>query len=58
VLAVEAAEYLGQIRILLADDRTIIRSGLGLLLDQKPDFTLVAEVRDGGEGMGLVSKGC
>jgi|ERR1700691_3197334 DNA-binding NarL/FixJ family response regulator len=56
MLAVEAAQYLGQIHILLADDHTIIRSGLGLLLDLLPDFTLVAEVGDGGEGVGLVSK--
>src|ERR1700683_780644 len=45
-----------QIRILLADDHTIIRSGLRLLLDQQPDFKVVAEAGDGREAVELVSK--
>jgi two-component system response regulator NreC len=45
-----------QIRILLADDHTIIRSGLRLLLDQQPDFKVVAEASDGREAVELVSK--
>lgn len=48
--------YLGQIRILLADDHTIIRSGLRLLLEQQPDFKVVAEANDGWEAVELVSK--
>jgi DNA-binding NarL/FixJ family response regulator len=47
---------LGQIRILLADDHTIIRSGLRLLLEQQPDFKVVAEAGDGREAVELVSK--
>ena len=43
-----------QIRILLADK--IIRSGLRLLLDQQPDFKVVAEASDGREAVELVSK--
>jgi two-component system, NarL family, response regulator NreC len=35
------------IRIVLADDHTIIRSGLRLLLEQQPDFKVVAEAEDG-----------
>jgi two-component system, NarL family, response regulator NreC len=46
----------GQIRILLADDHTIIRSGLRLMLEQQPDFKVVAEAADGREAVELVSK--
>ncbi len=45
-----------KIRILLADDHTIIRSGLRLLLEQQPDFEVVAEASDGREAVELVSK--
>jgi two-component system, NarL family, response regulator NreC len=48
---------LAQIRILLADDHTIIRSGLRLLLEQQPDFRVIAEASDGREAVDLVSKG-
>jgi len=46
----------GQIRIVLADDHTIIRSGLRLLLEQQADFKVVAEAGDGREAVELVSK--
>ena len=46
----------GQIRILLADDHTIIRSGLRLLLDQQPDFKVVAEAENGRQAVELVSQ--
>jgi DNA-binding NarL/FixJ family response regulator len=45
-----------QIRILLADDHTIIRSGLRLLLDQQPDFKVVAEASNGREAVELAAK--
>jgi two-component system response regulator NreC len=35
------------IRILLADDHTVMRRGLRLLLESQPDFTVVAEASDG-----------
>ena len=35
------------IRILLADDHTLMRRGLRLLLESQPDFTVVAEAADG-----------
>ena len=35
------------IRILLADDHTVMRRGLRLLLDSQPEFTVVAEAADG-----------
>jgi two-component system, NarL family, response regulator NreC len=45
-----------QIRILLADDHTILRSGLRLLLDQQPDFKVVAEANNGREAVELVDE--
>jgi DNA-binding NarL/FixJ family response regulator len=47
---------LKQIRILLADDHTIVRSGIRLLLEQQPDFKVVGEANDGREAVELVSK--
>jgi two-component system, NarL family, response regulator NreC len=47
---------LAPIRILIADDHIIIRSGLRLLLEQQPDFKVVAEAGDGREAVELVSK--
>ncbi len=44
-----------QIRIILADDHTIIRSGLRLLLEQQTDFKVVAEASDGREAVTLVA---
>lgn len=44
------------IRIVLADDHTIIRSGLRLLLDQQADFKVVAEASDGREAVDQISK--
>ena len=35
------------IRILLADDHTVMRAGLRLLLERQPDMTVVAEAEDG-----------
>jgi two-component system response regulator NreC len=35
------------IRILLADDHTVMRRGLRLLLEGRPEFTVVAEASDG-----------
>jgi two-component system response regulator NreC len=36
-----------QIRILLADDHTVMRRGLRLLLESQPEFSVVAEAADG-----------
>ena len=38
-------------RILIADDHTIVRSGLKKLLDAKPDLEVVAEAEDGAEAV-------
>jgi len=45
-----------QIHIVLADDHTIMRSGLRLLLDQQPGFEVVAEAGNGREAIDLVAK--
>ena len=34
-------------RILIADDHGIVRSGVKLLLDRQPDMEVVAEAEDG-----------
>ena len=45
-----------QIRIVLADDHTIIRSGLRLLLEQQPDFKVVAEAEDGRQAVERIAE--
>jgi DNA-binding NarL/FixJ family response regulator len=40
-----------QIRILLADDHTVMRRGLRLLLESQPEFSVVAEASDGREAV-------
>ena len=47
---------MAQIRIVLADDHNIIRSGLRLLLERQPDFKVVAEAEDGRQAVQLVAK--
>lgn len=37
----------GPIRIVLADDHTVMRSGLRLLLEKQPDFAVVGEAENG-----------
>jgi len=40
------------VRILVADDHAIVRSGVRLLLDNQPDLELVAEVDNGADAVG------
>jgi DNA-binding NarL/FixJ family response regulator len=40
-------------RVLIADDHGIVRSGLKLLLESQPDMEVVAEARDGVEALEL-----
>ena len=44
------------IRILLADDHTVVRKGLRLLLESEPGFAVVAEAADGREAVALAEK--
>jgi DNA-binding NarL/FixJ family response regulator len=41
------------VRVLLADDQTLVRSGFRLMLDQHPDIDVCAEARDGREAVRL-----
>lgn len=41
----------GPARILLADDHTLVRRGVRLILDSEPDLTVVAEAADGAEAV-------
>jgi two-component system response regulator NreC len=45
-----------KIRILIADDHTIFRSGLKLLLSSEPGFEVVAEAEDGAQAIDLVNQ--
>lgn len=42
------------IRIVLADDHTILRRGLRLVLEREPDFSVVGEASNGHESIDLV----
>lgn len=43
-----------QIRVLIADDHTIVRSGVRLLLEAEPDLEVVGEAIEGKEALALV----
>jgi DNA-binding NarL/FixJ family response regulator len=44
------------IRILLADDHTVVRKGLRLLLESQPDFEVVADAADGRQAVALAEQ--
>jgi len=44
------------IRILLADDHTVMRSGLRLLLERQPNLHVVAEAADGREAVDMAAE--
>jgi two-component system, NarL family, response regulator NreC len=44
------------IRILLADDHTVMRAGLRLLLERQPNLTVVGEAADGREAVELAQR--
>lgn len=45
-----------EIRVLVADDHTIVRSGVRLLLEANPDITVVGEASDGEEALRLIAQ--
>jgi DNA-binding NarL/FixJ family response regulator len=45
-----------QIRILLADDHTLLRSGIRALLEDEPDISIVGEAADGREAVRLAGQ--
>jgi DNA-binding NarL/FixJ family response regulator len=44
------------IRVLVADDQAMVRSGLRLILEDQPDITVVAEAADGAEAVALARR--
>ncbi len=44
-----------KIRVLLADDHTLIRRGLRLVIEQHPDLTVVGEAEDGRQAVSLAT---
>jgi DNA-binding NarL/FixJ family response regulator len=44
------------IRVLLADDEHLVRSGLRSILESSPDIVVVAEARNGAEAVGAVRR--
>jgi len=47
---------MSQIRILLADDHAVMRTGLRLVLERQQDFAVVAEASDGREAVALAQQ--
>ena len=47
---------MGRVRILLADDHTIVRQGLRKLLEERADWEVVAEAGDGREAVRLAEQ--
>lgn len=45
------------IRVLLAEDHTLVRAGIHALLSSLPDIEVVAEAGDGHEALGLIAAG-
>jgi len=47
---------MGRIRILLADDHTVVRQGLRKLLEERPEWEVIAEAGDGREAVRLAEQ--
>ena len=47
---------MGRVRILLADDHTLVRAGLRKLLEERPEWEVVAEAGDGREAVRLAEQ--
>ncbi|MBI5031152.1 MAG: response regulator transcription factor [Chloroflexi bacterium] len=45
---------MGKIRVLVADDHTIVREGVRLLLDAQPDIEVIGEAADGREAVNMI----
>jgi len=48
--------HMTPIRILLADDHTVVRDGLRAMLERESDMTVVAEAADGGKASGWLRR--
>ena len=47
---------MSKIKILLADDHSVLRTGLKLLLNNEPDFKVIGEAADGEQALLLLEK--
>ena len=47
---------MGRVRILLADDHTLVRHGLRKLLEERPEWEVIAEAGDGREAVRLAEQ--
>ena len=47
---------MGRIRILLADDHTVVRQGLRKVLEERPEWEVIAEAGDGREAVRLAEQ--
>ena len=56
VLAFFSASIGGLIKVLLADDHSIVRAGLRRIVEDSGDMTVVAEASDGNEAIQQVHK--
>jgi DNA-binding NarL/FixJ family response regulator len=52
----ERLDDVGRLRILLADDHTIVRQGLRKVLEERPEWEVVAEAADGREAVRLAEQ--
>lgn len=48
----------GMIKVLLADDQVLVRSGFRVLLESAPDITVVGEASDGRQTLALIQETC
>ena len=44
------------IRVLIADDQTLVRTGFRMILEEEPDFEVVGEAADGAEAVALAAE--
>ncbi len=54
--AANLPDNVDMVKVLVADDHTIIRSGLRHLLEREPDFQVIGEAADGREALDLALK--
>jgi DNA-binding NarL/FixJ family response regulator len=45
-----------RVRVLIADDQTVVRAGLAMLVDSQPDLTVVGQAGDGREAVRLTAE--
>lgn len=52
----EIPDAFGRIRVVIADDHPVVRSGLRLMLQMRPEFELMGEAEDGASAVRLVGE--